>query len=157
MKPQSNSVRPLLIAALAGVVFAAGLALGGMMDPRKVQGFLDVGGIGSGRWDPSLAFVMGGALLVSLITFARVGTREMSWSGDPIALPTRRDIDGRLVGGAALFGVGWGLSGYCPGPAVASLLIGGLDVACFIGAMAAGMLLARWWQTRAVDSQEADA
>ena len=148
MKPQSSSVRPLLIAALAGVVFAAGLALGGMMDPRKVQGFLDVGGIGSGRWDPSLAFVMGGALLVSLITFARVGTREMSWSGDPIALPTRRDIDARLVGGASLFGVGWGLSGYCPGPAVASLLIGGLDVACFIAAMAAGMLLARWWQTR---------
>ena len=150
MSRGQTSVRPLLIAALAGVVFAAGLALGGMMDPRKVQGFLDFGAIGSGRWDPSLAFVMGGALMVSLLTFARVGAREMSWSGDAILLPTRRDIDPRLVGGAALFGVGWGLSGYCPGPAVASLLIGGRDIACFIAAMAVGMLLARWWQARTV-------
>ncbi len=148
MTRSSTSWRPLLIAALAGAIFAAGLALGGMMDPRKVQGFLDVGGIGSGRWDPSLAFVMGGALLVSLLAFAGVGVRGTSWTGNPVVLPTRRDVDVRLVGGAAVFGVGWGLSGYCPGPAIASLLIGGLDIACFVGAMAAGMLLARWWLTR---------
>jgi uncharacterized membrane protein YedE/YeeE len=145
MKPQSTSVRPLLIAALAGVVFAAGLALGGMMDPRKVQAFLDVGGISASRWDPSLAFVMGGALLVSLLTFSRIKTAEMSWLGTQIELPTRRDIDVRLVGGAAVFGIGWGLSGYCPGPAVASLLPGGVDIVCFIAAMATGMLIARHW------------
>ena len=86
---------------------------------------------------------MGGALLVSLITFARVGTREMSWSA--IRSRCRRGAISmaRLVGGAALFGVGWGLSGYCPGPAVASLLIGGFDVACFIGAMAAAACCSR--------------
>ena len=134
-----------MIAALAGVIFAAGLALGGMMDPRKVQAFLDVGGISAGRWDPSLAFVMGGALLVSLFTFSRIKTAEMSWLGTPIKLPTRRDIDVRLVGGAAVFGVGWGLSGYCPGPAIASLLLGGVDIVCFIAAMATGMLIARYW------------
>lgn len=134
-----------MIAALAGVIFAAGLALGGMMDPRKVQAFLDVGGISAGRWDPSLAFVMGGALLVSLFTFSRIKTAEMSWLGTRIKLPTRRDIDVRLVGGAAVFGVGWGLSGYCPGPAIASLLLGGVDIVCFIAAMATGMLIARYW------------
>lgn len=142
------TVRSSVVATLAGLIFAAGLALGGMMDARKVQGFLDFGGITSGRWDPSLAFVMGGALLVSLLTFARIRTRETSWLGTPIKLPNRRDIDIRLVGGAALFGVGWGLSGYCPGPAVASLLIGGIDIVCFIGAMAVGMLLARYWMRR---------
>jgi len=144
MKTQ-NSLRTALIAALAGAIFAAGLALGGMMDPRKVQAFLDVGGISAGRWDPSLAFVMGGALLVSLFTFSRIKTAEMSWLGTPIKLPTRRDIDVRLVGGAAVFGVGWGLSGYCPGPAIASLLLGDIDIVCFIAAMATGMLIARYW------------
>lgn len=142
MKEQ-KAVYALVVAAAAGVVFAAGLALGGMMDPRKVQGFLDVGGITSGRWDPSLAFVMGGALLVSLLAFARANGGRISWTGMPLALPTRRDIDLRLVGGAAVFGVGWGLSGYCPGPAIASLLTGGFDVACFVAAMVGGVALAR--------------
>lgn len=142
MKEQKTTYE-LVIAAASGIIFAAGLALGGMMDPRKVQGFLDIGGIASGRWDPSLAFVMGGALLVSLVAFARAATKKTSWTGGVIALPTRRDIDFRLVGGAAVFGVGWGLSGYCPGPAIASLLTGGVDVACFIAAMAVGMGLAR--------------
>ncbi len=137
-----------VIAALAGAIFAAGLALGGMTDPRKVQAFLDIGGIAAGRWDPSLAFVMGGALLVSLFTFARINTRETSWLGASIKLPTRGDIDLRLVGGAALFGIGWGLSGYCPGPALASLLVGGVDIVCFIAAMAVGMLLARYWMRK---------
>lgn len=148
MKAPAGSTRSILLAALAGLIFAAGLALGGMLDPRKVQGFLDFGGIASGRWDPSLAFVMGGALLVSLFAFhrARPGTR--SWVGQPLDLPSRRDVDGRLLGGAATFGVGWGLSGYCPGPAVASLLTGGVSVVCFVAAMAAGMLLARWWLAR---------
>jgi uncharacterized membrane protein YedE/YeeE len=144
MKTEITPYAPV-IAAVAGVIFAAGLALGGMMDPRRVQGFLDIGGLTSGRWDPSLAFVMGGALLVSLAVFARAGHRKRSWTGDAVALPTRRDIDLRLVAGAAVFGIGWGLSGYCPGPAIASLLGGGLDVACFVAAMAGGMVLARFW------------
>lgn len=152
MKTQ-NSLRTAMIAAPAGAIFAAGLALGGMMDPRKVQAFLDVGGISIGRWDPSLAFVMGGALLVSLFTFSRIKTAEMSWLGTPIGLPTRRDIDVRLVGGAALFGVGWGLSGYCPGPAIASLLLGGVDIVCFMVAMAAGMLIARYWMRHRESSE----
>jgi len=142
---EKNETYALAIAALAGFIFAAGLALGGMMDPRKVQGFLDVGGIASGRWDPSLAFVMGGALLVSLVAFARAAHRTISWTGHVITLPRRRDIDLRLVGGAAVFGVGWGLSGYCPGPAIASLLTGGFDIACFVVAMAGGMALAKLW------------
>jgi len=131
---------PILLALAAGVIFAAGLVLGGMTDPRKVQGFLDIGGIASGRWDPSLAFVMGGALLVSLIAFARIGSRP--WLSDRFELPTRSDIDAKLVTGAALFGVGWGVSGYCPGPALASLLTGGLGVLLFVLSMLAGMLLA---------------
>lgn len=138
-------MRTTVIAVLSGVIFASGLALGGMMDPRKVQGFLDIGGLTTGRWDPSLAFVMGGALLVSLIVFARIKTGDRSWFGGRIQLPSRRDIDARLVAGSALFGIGWGLSGYCPGPALASLLIGGADIVCFLAAMAVGMLLARHW------------
>ncbi|MBL8309388.1 MAG: YeeE/YedE family protein [Burkholderiales bacterium] len=141
-------MRAALIAGVSGVIFAAGLALGGMLDPRKVQGFLDVGGIATGRWDPSLAFVMGGALVVALLTFERVRTRETTWLGAPISLPVRRDIDSRLLLGAALFGVGWGLSGYCPGPAIASLLPGSKDVLWFVAAMAVGMVLARLWMRR---------
>ncbi len=144
----ANTLRAALIDAVSGVVFAAGLALGGMLDPRKVQGFLDVGGIASGRWDPSLAFVMAGALVVSLFAFARVRTRETSWLGSGFSLPMRRDLDTRLFVGAALFGAGWGLSGYCPGPAIASLLPGSRDVLWFVLAMAAGMLLARVWMRR---------
>ncbi len=140
-----NTLRAALIALVAGVVFAAGLAFGGMMDPRKIQAFLDFGGIASGRWDPSLAFVMAGALLVSVFTFARTRTGRISWLGERIELPTRRDINVRLIIGAAMFGIGWGVSGYCPGPAIASLLAGGFDIAMFVVAMIVGMLMARRW------------
>ena len=140
-----TQLRAALIALAAGLIFAAGLTLGGMTDPRKVQGFLDVGGIVAGRWDPSLAFVMGGALLVSLIAFASIKTRDAPWVGVKFELPTRRDIDARLIFGAALFGVGWGIAGYCPGPALASLLTGGVDVLWFVAAMFAGMFVAKKW------------
>jgi len=133
------------IAFTAGLIFAAGLTLGGMTDPRKVQGFLDIGGLFAGRWDPSLAFVMGGALLVSLVAFATVKTQAAPWAGAKFELPTRRDIDARLVIGAVLFGTGWGIAGFCPGPALASLLIGGADVLYFVVAMLAGMLIAKTW------------
>lgn len=133
------------IALVAGLIFAAGLTLGGMTDPRKVQGFLDIGGIFAGRWDPSLAFVMGGALLVSLVAFATVKTNKAPWANAKFELPTRRDIDVRLVIGAVLFGTGWGIAGYCPGPALASVLTGGTDVLVFVAAMLAGMLVAKKW------------
>ena len=141
--------RAAAIALLAGLIFAAGLTLGGMTDPRKVQGFLDVGGIFAGRWDPSLAFVMGGALLVSLIAFATVKTKMAPWANSKFELPTRRDIDAPLVIGTVLFGAGWGIAGFCPGPAFASLLTGGADALYFVVAMLAGMFVAKKWFARA--------
>jgi uncharacterized protein len=136
------------LAMLAGVVFAAGLTLGGMTDPRKVQGFLNVGGMFSGprvnnQWDPSLAFVMGGALLVSFFAFMSIRARVAPWAAEKFELPTKRDIDARLLIGATLFGIGWGVAGYCPGPAFASLLIGGADILWFVGAMVIGMMAAK--------------
>jgi uncharacterized protein len=142
---RSMQWRAAVIALAAGLIFAAGLTLGGMTDPRKVQGFLDVSGIFAGRWDPSLAFVMGGALLVSLIAFGSVKTNETPWANAKFELPTRRDIDARLVIGAILFGAGWGIAGFCPGPAFASLLTGGADALYFVVAMLAGMLVAKRW------------
>jgi uncharacterized protein len=135
-------------AFLSGLVFAAGLVLGGMTDPQKVQAFLDVGGIASGRWDASLAFVMGGALLVSYFAFRSVTGRKTPWFAPTFELPARKDIDALLVIGAVMFGAGWGLAGYCPGPALASLLTGGSDVLVFVGAMVVGMVAAKWWQQR---------
>ncbi len=137
-KPISTTV--VVLAALAtGVIFAAGLTLGGMTDPRKVQGFLNIGGIGSGGWDPSLAFVMGGALVVSFIAYFSIRNRLRPMFAEKFELPTRRDIDARLIIGAVLFGVGWGIGGYCPGPALASVLVGGMEMVYFTLAMLAGM------------------
>lgn len=143
--PSAMPWRAAVIALAAGLTFAAGLTLGGMTDPRKVRGFLDVGGIFDGRWDPSLAFVMGGALLISLIAFATVNTQAAPWASVKFELPTRRDIDAPLVIGALLFGTGWGIAGFCPGPAFASLLTGGVDVLYFVAAMLVGMLVAKKW------------
>jgi uncharacterized membrane protein YedE/YeeE len=128
-----------LAAGLCGVVFGAGLALSGMTNPAKVLAFLDV----FGRWDPTLAFVMGGALAVSAVGFALARGRARPWLADAFAIPSRSDIDARLIGGAALFGVGWGLVGLCPGPALASLSRGSSDVFVFTGAMIAAVVLHR--------------
>jgi uncharacterized protein len=138
----------LVVAFASGLLFAAGLVLGGMTDPRKVQAFLDFGGIASGRWDASLAFVMGGALLVSYFAFRKATGQKVPWFAPKFELPTRRDIDAPLVIGAVLFGAGWGLAGYCPGPAFASLATGGTDVLLFVVAMLIGMAAAKWWQSR---------
>lgn len=124
-------------AFLSGAIFAAGLILGGMTQPGKVQGFLDVAG--AGAWDPTLIFVMGGALVVYGVLYRLIMRRPAPLLEAKFHVPTRRDLDGRLIGGAALFGVGWGLAGYCPGPALASLG-GGLMPLTFVGAMIAGML-----------------
>ena len=141
-------IKKIVFAALSGALFAIGLVVSGMTQPPKVIGFLNVGGIFAperfGAWDASLAFVMGGALLVTLVAFAvtpRAGNRP--WAAAKFELPMRKDIDAKLVVGATLFGIGWGLVGYCPGPALASLLTGGVDVIVFVAALAAGMWAAR--------------
>lgn len=120
----------------AGLVFGIGLFLSGMTDPGKVIGFLDL----AGNWDPSLAFVMGGAVLVGFFAFRLAGRRGRTFLGGAMHLPGRRDIDARLVAGSVVFGAGWGLAGYCPGPALASLGAGQVEAAVFVAAMLAGML-----------------
>ncbi len=125
------------VALLAGLLFGAGLFIGGMTDPGKVIGFLDV----AGRWDPSLAFVMGAALCVTLPTFQLIKRRNRPVLEKRFFLPARTDLDPPLIGGAVLFGVGWGLAGLCPGPAIANLSTGSPPVIAFVIAMIAGMWL----------------
>jgi len=123
----------------AGLVFGVGLLLSGMTDPAKVIGFLDV----AGRWDPSLAFVMAGAILVGFFAFAAARRRAQTFFGDALRLPQSRDIDARLVGGSIVFGIGWGLAGFCPGPAIVAFGAGFDQATVFVIAMLAGMLLYR--------------
>lgn len=127
----------IVMAAIAGLVFGIGLIVSGMTNPAKVQGFLDLAGV----WDPSLAFVMGGAILVGLFAFRAAGRRKRSLLGDAMCLPTATRIDRRLVLGSLAFGAGWGLAGICPGPALASLATGGTKFMIFTGAMLAGMVV----------------
>lgn len=134
-------MRSLVTACLAGVVFAIGLSVAGMTLPSKVIGFLDV----TGDWDPSLGFVMGGAVGVYAVASRLILRRGTPVLAPRFELPTRRDLDVRLLLGAALFGVGWGLSGYCPGPAVVGLAKGAQPTAIFVGAMLLGMLLHTAW------------
>lgn len=127
-----------LLAALgSGALFGFGLALSGMVDPARVRGFLDV----TGAWDPSLAFVLAGAVGAALPGFRLARRRARPLLDRRFDLPTRRDVDAPLVGGAVLFGIGWGLAGLCPGPAVAALSIAGAPVLLFVAAMVAGVLL----------------
>lgn len=127
----------LLYALLAGFVFGIGLLLSGLADPGKVLAFLDL----AGNWDPSLLFVMGGALLVAAPAFAWLARRGRTLDGGPLHLPAKGRLDRRLVLGSLVFGAGWGLAGYCPGPALVSLAWGGIEPLLFTGAMVAGMLL----------------
>ena len=136
----ATRMNKLLGALLTGVLFGFGLVLAGMTNPQKIVGFLDVFGV----WDPSLALVMGGALAVTAILFPLIIKRGKPLFDTRLYLPTRRDIDVPLVLGSALFGVGWGVAGYCPGPALASLGRPVSDAALFVVAMIAGMLLKRW-------------
>ena len=125
------------IALMVGLLFGIGLIVSGMTDPAKVIGFLDL----AGNWDPSLAFVMGGAILVGVFAFGVARKRERSLLGAPMRLPTATRIDRRLVLGSLAFGAGWGLAGYCPGPVLASLATGGVKPLIFTLAMLAGMAL----------------
>jgi len=126
-----------LAAFAAGLLFGVGLILGGMTDPGKVIGFLDI----AGHWDPSLAFVMGGAVLVGIFAFALARRRASALLGGAMQLPQRRDIDARLVLGSAVFGIGWGLAGFCPGPALVSFASGEGKAAIFVAAMLGGMII----------------
>jgi uncharacterized membrane protein YedE/YeeE len=134
--PLCRSMPPLL-AALAGALFGAGLLLGGMTQPARVLAFLDL----TGPWDPSLAFVLGGAVAVHLAALRLLRGRAEPWFDLRFHLPARRQLDLGLLGGAALFGVGWGLGGFCPGPALVSAAAGSSAAALFVAAMIAGMLL----------------
>ena len=129
-----------LTTLFAGLLFGTGLILSGMANPTKVQNFLDI----FGSWDPSLAFVMGGAILVTAPGFWFVQKRTTPFFHDVFQLPARKDIDARLVTGAAIFGVGWGLGGLCPGPAVTSLLFSTPGVLIFVPALLVGMILAKF-------------
>ncbi|NWO11427.1 YeeE/YedE family protein [Chromohalobacter salexigens] len=124
---------------LAGLLFGLGLAISGMTDPARVIDFLDV----AGDWDPTLMFVLGGAVVTTFIGYRLVWRHQTPLFEARFQLPTRRDLDTRLLGGAALFGIGWGLSGYCPGPAVASLPGLSWPLAAFVVTLIAG-----WWLSR---------
>jgi len=128
-------LRKLVPPLASGALFGAGLTISGMTDPARVRGFLDV----FGRWDPTLVFVMGGAVIVMAIAWRIQARMKTPLFGEKFSLPDRRDFDGRLVAGSALFGIGWGIAGLCPGPAVASLALSPLSVLPFLVAMLAGM------------------
>jgi len=134
-----------VVAALAaGVVFGAGLELSQMTNPAKVQNFLDL----FGTWDPSLAFVMGGALAVTTLGTWVARRASRPWLAEVFAWPTAQGLDARLLGGSALFGVGWGLAGLCPGPALANLHRADTGVLLFVAAMVAGVALQRFGSAR---------
>ena len=126
-----------ILAAVSGLIFGLGLIAGGMTDPGKVKGFLDI----FGKWDPSLGLVMGGAIAVGVFAFAAAARRKLSWTGDPIDLPRSTVIDARLLLGGALFGAGWGIGGFCPGPALVALGSGLPAAGIFVVAMLVGMVI----------------
>ena len=131
--------RTTLPSLLSGILFGAGLALGGMTDPARVRGFLDL----FGAWDPTLAFVMGGAVIVMAVAWRVVARMPQPWLAEAFHLPTRADLTPRLIGGAALFGVGWGIAGLCPGPGIAALVVEPMSAAVFVAAMLVGMAAVR--------------
>lgn len=131
---------PALMALVAGLIFGAGLTVSQMVDPAKVLGFLDFAGVIRGAWDPSLAFVMGGALAVSAPAYYVAQRRGQAALG-PLFIPVRRRVDKRLAVGAVVFGIGWGLVGFCPGPAVTALGFGAGKAVIFFAAMLGGMAI----------------
>ena len=129
-----------LVTLLSGLMFGFGLLLSGMANPAKVQNFLDL----FGTWDPSLAFVMGGAIAVTMPGFWLVTRRSKPFFNDVFHLPTRTDFDARLITGAAIFGVGWGLGGFCPGPAMTALPLAAEGTLIFVAAMLTGMAASKY-------------
>lgn len=141
MEKNSNSGLFVVMSLVSGILFGFGLTLSDMINPQRVLGFLDV----AGAWDPTLAFVMGGALLVTFPAFHFVKKFGKPVCAAQFQIPTNKVIDKRLVGGAALFGIGWGLVGFCPGPAIAALVTLQPQVFIFGASMVAGMLLFQAW------------
>ncbi|WP_227270398.1 DUF6691 family protein [Roseobacter weihaiensis] len=129
----------LVYALFTGLIFGIGIALSGMMNPAKVLNFFDV----AGTWDPSLAFVMGGALVITFVGYRLVWRRNAPLFGDRFQVPTSTKIDGSLIGGSALFGIGWGIAGFCPGAALPALGTGRWEVVLFIVAVVVGFVLRR--------------
>jgi uncharacterized membrane protein YedE/YeeE len=133
-----------LAALVSGLLFGAGLGLSQMIDPNRVLGFLDITGV----WDPTLMFVLGGAVGVTLIAFRFVLRRTKPVLVEAFMLPQSKAIDTRLLAGAAIFGVGWGIAGYCPGPGITALVLGSWNPVLFVGALMVGSLLAGRWVSR---------
>lgn len=144
--PRASATSPAQhVASFAsGLLFALGLAIAGMTEPHKVIGFLDV----FGRWDPSLVFVMVGGIAVNATVWVIVKKRPAPVLSARWLVPTRRDLDAKLIVGSALFGVGWGLGGYCPGPGVVSIATGSIAPVMFVVAMLFGMRVVGWWEWR---------
>ena len=134
----------VVFAILSGLVFGVGLIASGMTDPAKIKGFLDP----FGSWDPSLALVMGGALAVGAVAFVLARRRTLSWTGAHMEIPTSTVIDRRLLLGGVLFGAGWGIAGYCPGPAIVSASAGSMAALGFVAAMLIGMAVHDRWLAR---------
>jgi uncharacterized membrane protein YedE/YeeE len=137
-----------LVNLALGLLFGVGLVISGMADPAKVLNFLDL----FGAWDPSLAFVMGGAVIVAFVGYRLVLTRDRPIIGGSFHLPTRNDIDARVIAGPAIFGIGWGLGGFCPGPALTALGLGATGTLVFLPAMILGM-----WGARLLGDNRAQA
>ena len=135
-------IRRLLPPLASGTLFGAGLALGGMTDPARVRGFLDL----FGAWDPTLAFVMGGAVIVMAVAWRIQPRLAHPLFAEKFALPDRNDLTFKLIAGSALFGIGWGIAGLCPGPGVAALVLEPVGAAIFVVAMLAGMGLVRLFE-----------
>ena len=142
---------PLLAALLSGLLFGAGLAVSGMVNPAKVLNFLDL----AGTFDATLLLVLGGAVITTFIGYRLVLGRHRPLFAERYELPSRTDIDARLLAGAAIFGVGWGLAGFCPGPAIAAVVSLRLEPFVFIAAMAAGMYGVNWYDRQGKDDRVA--
>jgi uncharacterized membrane protein YedE/YeeE len=136
-------MRHILPGLSVGLLFGAGLALSGMINPARVLGFLDV----AGAWDPTLAFVLGGALLPSALSYVLVRSMKRPVMADEFCIPQNRTVETRMLAGAAMFGIGWGIVGLCPGPAIAGLVLGKWEIWVFVAAMIAGM----WAQRQYAD------
>jgi uncharacterized membrane protein YedE/YeeE len=138
----------ILLQFLIGLVFGLGLVLAGMSNPAKVLNFLDLGAIPAGTWDASLAFVMAGAIAVTFVGYRLVLRRSRPLFADRFHVPTAKELDSRILLGPAIFGIGWGLAGFCPGPALTALGTGGQAAWLFVAAMFVGMAGARWLANR---------
>ncbi len=139
------NIARLTAALIAGILFGFGLSVAQMIDPAKVVNFLDI----TGTWDPSLAFVMGGGLLVNLILTPLIFKRSKPAFAAYFQVPKRSDIDARIIGGGVLFGVGWGIAGYCPGPMLTSLSFANADILTIVGAYIVGTFVTKWGLNRA--------